>query len=245
MESFIDFLKKRATSTFLVSYSAFWVAYHWEGIITLFATSQDLIMTKYGLLKNEYIAKYFFGIIYNNEWDWGLILWKIGGFIVPLILAYIYVWWLPKWILNPSYKKEVNYRIDRRIIKNEAEKRLVKSETKKVESKIELLEKQEEMHDIDPEIDWELDFDKYLSTNGMTGLDALANLKEVIYAQSGWVEWSGNIAMSSTELMLCDTNELIRFEGDIDGQDTSRVSLTEKGKFFLKEWSKYLKLDEK
>lgn len=240
MDGIIEFLKKRATSTFLVSYAAFWLMYHWEGFATLFATSQDYIMSQYGMLKNEYLAKYFFGLIRLEDWDWGIFFWKALGYIIPAVLAYVYVWWLPKWVLNPSYKKEINYKIDRRIIKNDAEKRLNESETQRVESKIELLQKQEEVHDIKPDDDWGLEFEKCKTLNRELCLNSLEGLKEVIYSCSGWLTYDNNKGMSSDELMFCDTYDLIEFEDD----NKNRISITDKGKFFLKRASWDLNPDE-
>jgi len=241
MDSIIEFLKKRATSTFLISYTVFWLMYHWEGIVTLFTTNQDYIMTQYGMLKNEYLAKYFFGLIRLEEWDWGIFIWKALGYLVPAVLAYIYVWWLPKWVLNPSYRKEVNYKIDRRIIKNEAEKRLNESETQKVESKIELLQKQEEAHDMSPDDDWEIDFEKCISLNRDLCMQSLEGLKEVIYNNSGWLTYNTDgRKMSSDELMFCHAYDLIEFEDD----DKRRIYITDKGKYFLKRASWNNAVDE-
>lgn len=247
MDGIIEFLKKRTTSTFLMSYTVFWLMYHWEGFATLFFTDQDYIMSHYNMLKNEYLAKYFFKLIRLEDWDWGIFIWKALGFIVPAVLAYIYVWWMPKWVLNPSYKKEVNYKIDRRIIKNEAEKRLNKSETQKVESKIELLQKQEESKNISPEEEWRLSFSECQSNNGSLLADALEGLKNVVYGNSCRLKDidSGRDMMSSEELMLCDTYELIRFEKVKDtGRLNGYISLTDKGRFFLKESTEPSSSDE-
>lgn len=246
MDGIIEFLKKRATSTFLVSYTIFWFMYHWEGFVTLFFTDQDYIMSHYDMLKNEYLAKYFFGLICLEDWDWGVFIWKTLGLIIPAALAYVYVWWMPKWVLNPSYRKEVNYKIDRRIIKNEAEKRLNESETQKVESKIELLQKQEEVQSIKPEEGWQTSFWEFQSNGGDAWLDVLAKLKSVVYDRLGVLRKfdESHNALTSDELMLCDTYELIKFNTDADGGKNGRITLTDKGRFFLKEASLSYNADE-
>ncbi len=247
MDSIVEFLKRRATSTFLVSYTAFWLMYHWEGFATLFATSQEYIMSQYDMLKNEYLAKYFFGLIRLEDWDWGIFIWKALGYLIPAILAYVYVWWLPKWVLNPCYRKEVYYKIERRIIKNEAERRLNESETQKVESKRELLQKQEEVNNISPEEEWKLSFEECQSKNGVLLMDTLNELKEVVYNNSGYLKDidSGHNIMTSEELMLCDTYELIKFERNkTTGKVNGYISLTEKGRFFLKEGAEFSPSDE-
>lgn len=227
---FLELLQKRASSTFLLSYAAFWAAYHWEGIITIFFVNQDLILQKYNMLKNEYLAYYFFGIVYNGVWDWGLILWKLGGFIVPLLLAYLYVWWLPKFLINPSYKKEIDYKIQRRIIKNTAEKELTNSErekteasVKETEAKITLAQKQEEIDDLDPETNWKIEFDSYRNKDFL--VDALSSLKEAFYSHEGY--YAGT--MSTDQIVFCDVNNLIKLD-----QLAGQLKLTEKGRFYIK-----------
>lgn len=239
MDALTEFLKRRANSTFLVSYTVFWMMYHWEGFVVIFTVSQEYIMSQYGILKNEYLAKYFFGLMQLEDWSWGIFAWKILGFIMPAALAFIYVWWLPKWILNPCYKKEIYYKIERKIIKNKEEKRLNESETKKVESEIELSQKQEEAQSLNPEEAWQTELDDFLSTNSPLWLDTLSQLKEVIYYNSGSLRNSnGRSIMTSDELMLCDTNGLIKINVDAQGRNIGRISLTDKGKFFLRESSR-------
>lgn len=193
------------------------------------------------MLKNEYLAEYFFGFMQSGEWDWGIFIWKILGFLIPAALAYAYVWWLPKWVLNPCYKKEMEYKVDRRIIKNKAEKRLTDSETKKVESKIELLQKQDEAKNINPEEEWRIDFEKCLDYENESLLDTLESLKEAVYERSGRIkEEYSDVGMTSDELLFCDTHGLIALGGASNGVGAGRISLTDKGKLFLREGSKYI-----
>ncbi len=237
MENLIEYLRRRATSTFMVAYSIFWAIWHWEGIYTTLFTSQEYIMSQYGTLKNEYVARFFFGFsnIQGNFW-FGL-GWRILGFIVPALLAYLYVWWLPKFIINPAYKREANYKIDRRIIKNEAELRLSNSERKKNEAKtkettakIESAKKEEEMKMLSPEEEWDIDLSE-ASSNPDIMMDALSELKEVIYVHNGILHnVNGKRYIGGTELMFCDTNGLIKLDED----NPSRIEITEKGKYFLK-----------
>lgn len=239
MENLIEYFRRRATSTFMVAYSAFWAMWHWEGIYTTLFTSQEHIMSQYHILKNEYVARYFFGFS-NIQGDFWLGLgWRVLGFIIPAILAYLYVWWLPKFITNPAYKREANYKIDRRIIKNEAELRLSASEKKKTEAetketsaKIESAKKKEEMRQINPEEGWAVDFDKAILSNRMGfTVDALTALKETIYNYGGRIVSDGVRHIDSDELMFCDANGLVKFQE----KNTLQIEITEKGKYFLRQ----------
>lgn len=239
MDKFIPLLQKFTSSKILRSYTGFWIAYHWEGIITLLFTNQDLIYEKYNMLKNEYLAKYFFGLVYNNEWQISSLLWKIGGFVIPAILAYIYVWWLPKFVLNPSYKKDIQYRTDRRIIKNNEEKRLSESERAKTEAtvketdaKIELQQKKEKVKELSSEEIWTEEFETLLEKRPNTLFKALASLQFIIYEKSGWIKSNDTSYISSSNLAFCDVNQLITF----DTNSKRLISLTEKGRVFMKNY---------
>ncbi len=118
-------------------------------------------MSQHHMLKNEYVAQNFFGFKDIQGDVLQGIVWRVLDFIIPAILACLYVWWLPKFVTNPAYKCEANYKIDRRIIKNEAELRLSSSERKKTEAqtketaaKIESAKKKEEMKQVSPEEEW-------------------------------------------------------------------------------------------
>ena len=239
MENLIEYLRRRATSTFMVAYSIFWAMWHWEGIYTTLFTSQEYIISQYGMLKNEYVARFFFGFSNIQGIFWPSLAWRILGFIIPALLAYLYVWWLPKFVTNPAYKREANYKIDRRIIKNEAELRLSNSERKKTEAKtkettakIESVKKEEEMKMLSPEEEWAVDFDRAtLSNRTSFTVDALSALKETIYDYGGWIISEETRHIDGDELMFCDTNGLIKFYE----KNTLRIEITEKGRYFLRQ----------
>lgn len=111
----MEYIRQRSVSTLLISYSVFWVIYHWEGVYTTFFTSQDFIMEKYGILKNEYVRKYFFGIGQDNFANW------FFGIVIPAVLTIFYVWVLPKILINPSYRREIKYKVDRKEMKMKEE----------------------------------------------------------------------------------------------------------------------------
>lgn len=238
MESFLEYIKQRSVSTYLVSYTVFWAIYHWEGVYTTLFTSQDFIMDRYGLLKNEYVHRFFFGILQDNFWSW------IGGIIVPGVLAFIYVYFLPKILINPLYKKEIKYKVDREEMKIKEEKRLVVEERKKVEeqvrgtdARIELDKKRVEIEKIDPEVKWERDYRGSVDDNAGVVFGALTELRTVIYTFDGYIEdGEGKRIISEDSLMFCDVNELIKISHN--QFDRSNVILTEKGKYFLKEFAK-------
>ena len=66
MNAIFEYVRKRAVSTILVSYTVFWAIFHWQGIYATIFVDQNVIYKRYGLLKNEYVNKYFFGLDWSN-----------------------------------------------------------------------------------------------------------------------------------------------------------------------------------
>ena len=230
MDSFISYIKQRSVSSILVSYSVFWCIYHWEGIYTSVFVSQEYIMQQYGIMKNEYVAKYFFGIGQDNFWNW------ILGVIIPAVLAFLYSWVLPKIVINPTYKREVKYKVDRKIMRAEEEKRLITAETKKTEAKskdvaakIELDKVKTEAAKTNPEIKWREEYDEYMRA-GQDAQHTLDALADTIYEHYGRVSYGGARYIYGNNLMMAEVNGLVSFSDET----RTRIKLTEKGKYFLK-----------
>lgn len=193
-------------------------------------------MDKFGLLKNEYVHKYFFGMQQENFWNW------ILGIIVPAGLAFLYVWILPRFLINPSYKREIKFKVDREIMKINEEKRVSIAERKKTEeeskemsAKVELSKKKFEAAAVDPEIKWEEDYKDFVNHDISGAFGTLKELKTVIYLHSGRIsDGYEKRFLSEDSLMKCDINGLTTF----DATNRSRLLLTEKGKYFLREFEK-------
>lgn len=232
MDQILNYFKRRANSTVLVAYSVFWAVLHWDGLCVLLFVDQDLIMEKYGLLKNEYLSQQFFGLPASNcPCDWIL---AIAKFIIPFVLAYLYVWWLPKIVTNPCYRKETEYKTERRVIKmradrkvSEEEERMTRAKTKNLEALTALAVARQENKQKDPEEAWQEEYNGFKSDN-KRWRNILFELSRVLYVERG-----DTTGMSSNVLSVCDTNSLISFD-----DDRQYISLTEKGKFFLKEYNK-------
>lgn len=236
MDKIIEYFKRRANSTFLVASSTFWAIIHWKGLVALFFVDQELIMKKYGLLKNEYIAQEFFGF-HAQTISWEL-CYEVIIFFLPFILAYLYVWWLPKFITNPSYKKETEYKIKRRIIKldadrkvEEAEAQRTKATTKKVKETTKLAEAKRELMQNDPQHALNTDYQDF-KKNNRNALRILAELKRTIYDYHGLVNKNGS--MSTAMLAVCHVNDLV--DVNYDPLSGMEIKLTSKGKNFLKKY---------
>lgn len=239
MNAIFEYVRKRAVSTILASYTVFWAIFHWQGIYATIFVDQGIIYKQHGLLKNEYVNKYFFGL------DWSNIvtihnLEILLSWVIPAALAYFYVWWLPKFVINPSYKKESIYKEQRKIEKIRSEKRIQDEEKKLIEkqtiaeeAKIELANKKAEISKKDPTTAWSEQYYREFIINSKN-VSSLDSLLDRVYKHGGRIE-SRNIrgertsGMSPDELLRVDMLGLATIE---DGNQS--VRLTDKGKYFTK-----------
>lgn len=239
MNAIFEYVRKRAASTILVSYTVFWAIFHWQGIYATIFVDQDIIYKQHGLLKNEYVNKYFFGFNWSNI----LTIHNLEillGWVIPAGFAYFYVWWLPKFVINPAYKREINYKKDRELEKLKAEKKrqdeerkLIEKQTAAEEARIELANRKAETSKKDPTIAWRDQYNRefIINSEDVSSLDSLLNR---VYKYGGRIE-SRNIhgertsGMSPDELLRVDILGLATIE-----DDNKSVRLTEKGKYFTK-----------
>lgn len=226
MKELFEYLNKKASSTLIFVFIVFWIICHSQGFATMFFTDQNLIYQKYDMLKNEYLNQYFFGNICDYDF-WVRTL-------LPFFLTWFYIWVMPKLIINRAYKKQINDKIDREIIKEEAQQKLIKEqkETTKEEiaikkEQVKLAEENKKLEDKSPEKIWGKEYEEFTKKENYDFV--LSQLKNVIYGHQGYIR---SDRITSENLMFCDTNGLININGN-----TSTCSITDKGKYFLKQFA--------
>ncbi|MBQ6461187.1 hypothetical protein IJJ36_02000 [Candidatus Saccharibacteria bacterium] len=226
VKELFEYLNKKASSTLIFVFIVFWIICHSQGFATMFFTDQNLIYQKYGMLKNEYLNQYFFGNICDYDF-WVRTL-------LPFFLTWFYIWIMPKLIINRAYKKQINDKIDREIIKEEAQQKLIKEqkETTKEEiaikkEQVKLAEENKKLEDKTPEKVWKKEYEEFTKKENYGSV--LSQLKNVIYGHQGYIRPD---RITSENLMSCDTNGLININGN-----TSTCSITDKGKYFLKQFA--------
>ena len=228
MKELFEYLNKKASSTIIIVFVAFWVICHAQGFATIFFTDQNLIFQKYGLLKNEYLRQYFFGNICDVDF------WVRA--IMPFFLTWFYIWIMPKLIINRAYKKQINDKVDREIIKEEAQQKLIKKqkETTKEEiaikkEQVKLAEENKKLENKTPERIWDKEYEEFTEIPDYS--DILSQLQDVIYKHQGFIRGSyANVYITSEALMACDTNSLITIDGNT-------CLISDKGRYFLKRFS--------
>ncbi len=229
MEAIFEYARKRAVSTILVAYTVFWAIFHWQGIYVTIFVGQDVIYKQYGLLKNEYVNKYFFGFDLSNicaVHNLEILL----GWVIPAVIAYFYIWWLPKFVINPAYKKEINYKEQRRVEKIKSEKRiqdeekkLIEKQTATEEAKIELADKKAEAP-----AGWERDYQDFITN--YKAVSSFDELLRIVYNRNSIGQTESVAKIDPDSLMIVEAFDLI------DATESNRIRLTEKGKYFARRY---------
>ena len=229
-------IKKRAASAFLGTYTVFWGLFHWQGIYTTLFVDEKAIIDKFGLLKNEYVDKYFFGYEGWNDWLFYL------GFLLPLLLTFCFIWFLPKYVLIPAFKKEREYKFNKQkiIIDHEIQiekhrASLASASEKTLAAEEKVIQKEKAIVELDPTKAWEVEYERF-NKSGL--INILSQLVDSIYKHSGHIKryydeqretWV-SFGVDSDSIALAHSNGLVNIS-----EDGQRISLTEKGRYFVQQ----------
>ena len=220
-----DYLKEKASSTILFSLFFFYILCNSRWIFTAFFTDQNLVFEKYGLLKNEYIYQNYVELHFDSFWFWFCTI------IAPFVLTYLYVWWIPKIVINPAFKRQLKYQNERRKFKIEEENKLlnlknntIKEEAKNTDAMIELEDKKNKLNKTNPEVLLDEEYRTFQSNQNW--VVALNELQNIVYGNHGNIVGERKPDI----LTLLDVNGLIDSSGVMDDS----IYITEKGKAFLK-----------
>lgn len=233
VDSIKEHLKKRLTTPVYGTFTALWVIFHWQFLVTLFFVSEEKIWSKTGLLKNEYIGQFFF---VSNDWH------SYFRWIAPIVLTWLFIWVLPRWVFIPAFRKEEEDRTSKMRIRITEEQKLQQAETsletqkvKKVEAVEKKAEIEKTIKKIDPTIGWQKEFD-LLKTNS-SDLAAIQNAIRVVYQTAGEYTTSNRYSDERTTFIIPDFVSRVDTLGLVDiteGSYGQKMSFTEKGKFFVR-----------
>ncbi len=147
-------------------------------------------------------------------------------------MTWIIIWKFPKWFLVDAYKKESDYYYQKKSIKlgndiliENERKSLLKTREENINKEILI---KEEIKKTDPEIDWKKDFNEF---SKLPLFSSFQNIIDSIYTHSGYISYS-DFRMPKDILVYSDVNNLI------EKISSNRISLTKKGKFFIKKFTK-------
>lgn len=233
-KSFGENLRERLTSPFYGSFVISWCLWNWKvWYVTVFVDS-GLLFQKENILKVDYIV---------GQYQWNLgwhFVWSISHLIVlPLISAYVAVFWLSK-VTHWFYKKSLDTEKMNELAKEKKEGELLEAKRKRLTTagdvlKIEgdVLKKEQEVQNIKSENlqeEWDDEYEKF-KRNSL--FRSFSSIKDVIYKREGRTnDFLGNILNTSVKA-FADSHDLIKMN---IGNGGERVSLTEKGKYFMKRY---------
>lgn len=242
-KSFTEWMQKRATTSIIGTYAAFWAAYHWQVFYTTMFVSEDRVYEKFHLLKNEYIHTYFLGLHWNQ-------LETYRGFLIPAAMTFIFIWILPPYIFIPSFKAERKYKLDRRriVIKGDIEMereraKLAAENTKTLveEKKAAVIER--EIEEIDPNKLNDLEYEKFMEANDAS--EVLDHIKTILYERyngrlNSYAGRGGATVRPPEDpdaIAKAHANGLIEVATPENDPNQTVIKLTEKGKYFLKKYA--------
>lgn len=193
-------------------------------------------MLKTGMLKNDYLSMVLFD--FNNI---GTIIKSLIPWITPFILTWIMVWKMPKWILIPALIQEENYRLRKRLIRiqNDAtvkleEKELLKQTVENLDIVSQKKTKEQEIQRIDPKQEWRIEFLKFKK---MTIYPKFKYILDSSYNQNGKIKIQDSYSGITKFEIPKDILAYCHSSGLVDLLDSNtEIQLTEKGKFFVKEY---------
>lgn len=230
LTSLLQYYRSRAKTQIFGVFSLWWIIFHAEYFIVLLFVEQSLVYEKNGLLKNEYLNR-----IYGPGWDSE----HLVRFVLPFVLTYLTIWWLPRWVFIHAYRKEKQNDYERQEIKIEHELRIEKLKTasavrnvKNLEKRETSLKKEKKIEKDNPEVVWEQEYQNFKTLNLYQYFDELI---ESLYTHGGKIKvylgGSTSFELDRDLLAYADANALITYDRDKDF-----ISLTEKGRYFVKQY---------
>ena len=191
-----------------------------------------MILDKTGLLKDEYLRSEYFN--YGSGWFWFY-------FLMPVLMTYITIRWIPL-LLKKSYKREKDDDFDMQDIKFRHNKKIESLKTQIEEKKIANLEKAEQRVEKEKQVEsleteeWRKE---YIAFKRSRYFDEFRYIVEAIYEHKGQLndDWNSNghyyeFEVPTTVLTFAHTSNLVQLD-----KDRESIQLTDKGKFFVRQFA--------
>ena len=195
---------------------------------------QGLIYKKTEMLKGEYLYDKF--NMSSSAFFWE----EVVKFIVAAILTWLVIWILPRLLVARSYSREIEDEYSLRAKKvayqfdlEEKRKRLTDRQLQIVETQSKVKVEQESIENIERSI-WQSEYRQFAKTSYFK---LFSDIVESLYEHSGKIKHvnyngEGDTFYINTDILAyANTNDLIEID-----QKSERISITDKGKFFIKEF---------
>ncbi|MDQ5938468.1 MAG: hypothetical protein QG603_277 [Patescibacteria group bacterium] len=224
VDSVKNAIKERLGSIMYGMFLISWIGWNWQVIYTTLFIDQNIILANTGLLKIDYIKN-----IYTNKW-----IFTRNIILGPIISTYLIIWWLSKIDLICSRKNYSN-KAKKELEKAKIEKNLLKEKQSILDERIETVRKEKIItQELTKEQRWSMDFKDISSTKIYR--NAMEDLEICLYKHDGYLSIDGfpNYHMKSENISFLHTNDIVNF---VEGT-RNQINLTEKGKYYLREFIK-------
>lgn len=230
-----DGIQTRAVTSVYGTFIISWLLLHWLFIYTVLFVSEQLIYTQTGLLKNVYLVQTFFNL---NDWYFYV------SWAAPFLLTWLVIWKLPKWILIPAFEKDEEYRVEKLKTRIRLDKQVEVQEISLAVEKDKKLAVQEKratrkkrIEEKTPEVLWDEEYKAFELSSLYPQFDLI--LKSV-YENAGKIvdydDYNQVTFQIPRELLAyAHTSDLVTLD-----KDKEKIELTEKGKYFVAQYSKRL-----
>jgi hypothetical protein len=211
-----------------------WLAWHWQALYVAFFVDQSLIFQKYHLLRNEYVVHNFFNpgsLQFYADW------------ILPAIFTALIIWVVPGLIGLRAFIAEEKYKNQKRRIAikeaasiEQAETNLEQKSVERIQASVKKAKEEQRLVSVDPTAAWRDDYEAFKKS-------AIRNqfqwIIDSVYDHNGITKDDFNsygneygFEVPQRMIVYSDTNGLINL---VTAPSTiPKISLTEKGKFFVK-----------
>lgn len=228
-DSFSNLVKKRLTTPIYGTFLMFWVVFHWKFLVAIFFADEEMLWKSQHILKNEYLEKLFF----NYRDPCSYVLW-----ILPFVLTFFAIWKFPKWFLLPAFKKEEEYKVEKKKIRLQEENKIIREQrlleeedTKKLETSIIRERKEKEVEKENPKILWEKQYQKLKETKHFR--DDFWIIKELMFKNNGSIDQLATIINSEEAIDIVKDYIYVLSSKDIFLNDSNNLFLTDKGKYIM------------
>lgn len=241
VDSLKDEMNKRLNSSFYGTYFIFWVIFHYKFIFALFFVSEGKIWDGTNMLKSDYLGKEFF-----NTSDWHFYIY----WIIPLVFTWIFIKYFPQYITLPLFRTEQSFETQKKIIQIDEQRKLEIEETKlkkeiikKTDEDIKKVQREKTVQELDPTISWKEEYDQFRRSIFYRKFNLII---DCIYKHKGEIniieDYTNRVIFELPQdiLVYSHANNLINLD-----KEAEKINLTEKGKFFIKQYSSNNRLNDR
>ncbi len=212
-DGFVQGLKERLSSPFYGYFLISWIVWNWKILYTTFFVSNESIIETYRLLKVEYISL----LIKESCFSY--------LFLYPLFSVGFLVWIAP-FITHIVYKKVARDKQDLRSFDLILERENAEVETQKIEKTVEKNLAEKKLFDV-----WREEYKKFEVQPLL--FKKFQQILDSTYDYFGYVKYNNDFFIDKDILAFSHSNGLVSFQD----QDNRKIKLTEKGMFFVSQYS--------